>query len=110
MEDFDNSGTMRRSSRNPALSLLERPETKKLLVKIDSNHPDTIILKIKNEIVADINSLAFDEIIKALHNNNVCQVIHHCANASVSRFIIYWSVTLVRKQMYALYQYLAHGS
>lgn len=42
--------------------------------KITANHEDTIILKIKDHLIADINSSVIEVIISSLLKNTVCQV------------------------------------
>lgn len=66
----------RRSSRDPSLTLLERRDVKQLIKKIEQNHQDTVILKIKDHILADISSSVLDLIITALWKNRVCQALY----------------------------------
>ena len=47
-----------------------------LLDKIKSNHDETVILKIKDHILADITCAVLDEIIAALWTNKVCQALY----------------------------------
>ena len=67
---------VRRSVRDPNLSYLERPEVKKLLGRIHADDHDTVILKLKDHLVSDINSLVLDEVITALHSNSCCQALY----------------------------------
>ena len=43
--------------------------------KIIDNHPDTIILKVKDHLISDISSAAIEMVISALWKNRVCQVL-----------------------------------
>lgn len=70
------SNPTRRSIRDPALAQLDRSDVRNLLAKIHENHPETIILKIKNQLHADINSHVMDAIIAALNKNRVCQALY----------------------------------
>lgn len=67
---------VRRSSRDPGASLLDRRDVKQLLRKIKINHRDTIILKIKDHVLADMSSNVLDEILDALNKNRVCQALY----------------------------------
>jgi len=44
--------------------------------KIQSNQSDTVILKVKDHIIADINSAVIEIIIMALSKNKVCQALY----------------------------------
>ena len=66
----------RKSRRNPALSYLEKPELRKLLSKILCDDKQTVVLKIKNEMPADVSSIQFDAILAALTHNSVCQALY----------------------------------
>jgi hypothetical protein len=58
-------------------SILERSDVKTLLRRIEESDPNfTVILKIKESLVSDINSLVIDEIIRALYKNKVCQALY----------------------------------
>ena len=70
------SGDVRRSARDPSKGYLDRTEVKVLLIKIRSNHADTVILKLKDHLMSDINSVVLDEIILALYSNEVCQALY----------------------------------
>ena len=74
--DFDESSFVRRSIRAPSQSLMETREVKTILDKIRSNHQDTIVLKLKDFLRADITSAVLDEIIDALYSNKVCQALY----------------------------------
>lgn len=65
-----------RPVRNPQAAMLSRPDVIILLEKIRSDHSDTVVLKLKDHIPADINSLVLDEIIAALSVNKVCQALY----------------------------------
>ena len=67
---------VRRSQRNPDEAHLERSEVKLLLGKIKGNHPDTVVLKIKDHLRADIPASVVDAIIDALKTNKVCQALY----------------------------------
>lgn len=66
----------RRSSRDVNASCLERLDVKSLLHKIKNNHPDTVVLKIKDHLHADINTTILNEILEALKANRVCQCLY----------------------------------
>jgi hypothetical protein len=40
------------------------------------NHPDTVVFKLKDHVISDINSVVFDEMIKCFHKNKVCQALY----------------------------------
>ena len=67
---------VRRSHRDPSRAYLERTDLKTLLIKIRDNHDDTVILKLKDHLMSDINSVVLDEIISALYSNKVCQALY----------------------------------
>lgn len=67
---------VRRSKRDPAKAHLEKGDVKTLLQKIRQNHSDTVILKLKDHLMSDINSVVLDEIILTLHSNKVCQALY----------------------------------
>jgi hypothetical protein len=70
---YDQSN-IRRSTRNPSFSYLEKSEVKKLIDQIQRNHPSTVILKLKNHLAADINFAVFEAVLNALWKNTSCQV------------------------------------
>jgi hypothetical protein len=70
------SSLCRRSIRNPHETLLEKADVKSLLNKIKTNHPDTVVLKIKDHMNADINSTVLEEIISSLYKNRICQALY----------------------------------
>lgn len=79
---------VRRSTRDQLGNhLLDRTDVQILLKRIHKNNKHTVVLKIKDEIIADISSLVFDKIIEALWKNRVCQV-HEIAFFFISMFII----------------------
>ena len=49
---------------------------KKLLGRIHADDQDTVVLKLKDHLVSDINSLVLDEVISALHSNSCCQALY----------------------------------
>ena len=67
---------LRRSTRDPSVYLMEKREIQDLLVKIREDHKDTVVLKIKDHILADINSTVMDAIIDALGENTVCEGLY----------------------------------
>jgi hypothetical protein len=67
---------VRRSTRDPAKAHLEKSDVKTLLQKIRQNHSDTVILKLKDHLMSDINSVVLDEIILTLYSNKVCQALY----------------------------------
>jgi hypothetical protein len=67
---------VRRSVRDPSAALLERADVQVLLTKIRQNHSDTVVLKIKDMILSDINTVVMDEILLALAKNTVCQALY----------------------------------
>lgn len=73
-EKINKEKSIRRSGRDPSIALLERTDVKRLLWKIRTNQKDTVVLKVKHHILADINSVVLDEIIAALAKNRCCQV------------------------------------
>lgn len=73
-EQMEKEKLIRRSTRDPTVSSLDRHDLTVLLTKIRKNHPSTVILKIKDHIHADINSVVFEAILEALAKNRVCQV------------------------------------
>jgi hypothetical protein len=76
MADADEEAFVRRSVRDPNSGYLERTEVKKLLTRITTDDRDMVILKLKDHLVSDINSLVLDEIIAALHSNTNCQALY----------------------------------
>ena len=72
----DGSDFVRRSTRDAARAHLERNDVKKLLNKIITNDEDTVVLKIKNHLLADINNVVLNAIIDALYKNKVCQALY----------------------------------
>lgn len=73
---IDETNFVRRSIRNPDNILLERRDIKDLVRKVRANHSDTVVLKIKDHIVADITETVMDDIIAALSSNKVCQALY----------------------------------
>jgi hypothetical protein len=75
--DGSTDGDVRRSHRDPALAYLDRSDVRNLLAKINENHEDTVVLKLKNHLHADINHLVLDAILAALlTKNRVCQALY----------------------------------
>jgi hypothetical protein len=73
---MEDDAFVRRSVRDPAFAYLQRSDVRKLLAKILANDEDSVILKIKNHMHADVNSVVLDNIIAALHKNKVCQALY----------------------------------
>lgn len=65
---------VRRSRRNITESFLNRRDVTNLLERICKDHHSSVVLKIKEHILSDINSGVIDAIIDALGRNSVCQV------------------------------------
>jgi hypothetical protein len=89
-EEEDRAATAaRRSVRNALEAPLARSDVKRLLEKIersdrcfsssshlDSDHPDTVVFKIKAHIHSDINPAVFDAIVQSFRQNSVCQAMY----------------------------------
>eukprot|EP01039_Chlorochromonas_danica_P007726 gene7726-8537_t len=75
--------SLRRSSRDPLHAQLSTKQVQKLLQKIEANDPETVVLKLKDHLPADINCAVMDAILAALERNRVCQALylqnHSCA-------------------------------
>jgi hypothetical protein len=69
-----NSQEVRRSVRDPSITQLEKADFKHLIEKIVANNAETIVLKLKNHVLSDINSAVLDSVFDSLLRNNVCQV------------------------------------
>lgn len=67
---------IRRSTRDPAASYLERRDVKEMLQNITRSQKNTVVLKIKDHVMADINTSVMDAIIDALGRNKVCQALY----------------------------------
>jgi hypothetical protein len=67
---------LRRSHRNPDDAHMEKSEVRLLLSKIKSNHADTVVLKIKDHLRADVSPAVIDAVIDALYGNKVCQALY----------------------------------
>lgn len=65
-----------RKRRNPNSVQLSKPDVSILLEKIRNNHLSTVVLKIKDHLNADINSVVLEEIISSLYDNKVCQALY----------------------------------
>lgn len=72
--ELNNETCVRRSNRAIGSSDLMRRDVLKLLEKINSNHSDTVVLKLKMHISSQISYTVMDAILDALLVNNVCQV------------------------------------
>lgn len=72
----DESQYVRRSTRDPSQFYLSKGDVQKLLQKIVTNDEDTVILKIKQHGLTDINTAVLTEVIKALHKNKICQALY----------------------------------
>jgi len=79
--DEGDDGFVRRSSRDPTISVLETGDVQNCLRKIREQHEDTVVLKIKDQIRADINPRVLDSIWDVLYKNKVCQALY-CQNLS----------------------------
>jgi hypothetical protein len=75
----EEGNSIRRSTRNPDMFYLSKPDLKRLLGKIKTNDEDTVVLKIKQHGITDINCAVINEILKALWSNKVCQVSYFCS-------------------------------
>mmetsp|Transcript_10598 Transcript_10598/g.15937 ORF Transcript_10598/g.15937 Transcript_10598/m.15937 type:complete len:477 (+) Transcript_10598:42-1472(+) len=96
---FNSEHFVRRSTRDPTLSLLERNDIKMLIEKIRSNQQDTVILKVKDHIIADINSAVIEAIILALSKNKVCQALYvQNLSKSIGDSQIKGLISLLRKR------------
>jgi hypothetical protein len=73
-EKIEKEKSIRRSTRDPSLAMLDRTDVKILLQRIKRNHKSSVVLKIKDNMMSDINSVIFDAILEALWKNTVCQV------------------------------------
>mmetsp|Transcript_526 Transcript_526/g.931 ORF Transcript_526/g.931 Transcript_526/m.931 type:complete len:1324 (-) Transcript_526:214-4185(-) len=69
-------GSVRRSQRNPNDALLTRSDVKRLVEKVKGNHPDTVVFKIKEMIMADISPAVFDQVLLSFEKNTVCQAMY----------------------------------
>lgn len=70
---------VRRSIRRPGLEQLRRPATQVLLKRLRANNPEDKamrVLRLKNHLEADTNSLVLLEILKLLESNTVVQVLY----------------------------------
>ena len=95
---------VRRSTRDPNAGLLGKSEVVYLLQKIKRNHKDTIILKLKDHLKADINIAVVDSIITALWKNNVCQALYiqNISNAMTDAQVIALIDLLKSKMIWCL--------
>ena len=75
-EGIDVGPPQRRSSRDISAAHLHRTDVKRLLSKICANDDDTIVLKVKDHLLADVHSVVVDAIIAALESNTVCQALY----------------------------------
>jgi hypothetical protein len=69
------SHDVRRSVRDPSITQLEKADFKHLIEKIVTDNAETVVLKLKNHVLSDINSAVLDSVFDSLLNNSVCQVI-----------------------------------
>lgn len=65
---------VRRSIRDPSITQLEKSDFKHLVEKIKANNTESVVLKLKNHVLSDINSAVLDKVFAALLENDVCQV------------------------------------
>ncbi|KAJ1436497.1 hypothetical protein B484DRAFT_445617 [Ochromonadaceae sp. CCMP2298] len=75
-EDALRQASIRRSTRDPSAALLERNDVKRLLKRIRQNSRETLVLKIKDQILADVNDVVFEAILQALWKNTNCQGLY----------------------------------
>lgn len=75
-EKNEEENETRRSIRNINEASLLRPDVKRLFEKIENNHSDTIVFKIKAHVHTDITTLVFDKMIEQFYKNNVCQAMY----------------------------------
>jgi len=73
----DHDSIIGKSKREIGASIFERNDVKNLLSRIEKNDRNyTIVLKVKDQVSSDINTLVMDEVIRALHRNTVCQAAY----------------------------------
>ena len=72
----DTSDWVRKSVRDPSISLLDKRDVKTLIKKIHQSRTECVILKIKDHLLADINTGVVDSIIGALWTNRNCQALY----------------------------------
>jgi hypothetical protein len=87
-QSITSQSNIRRSSRDPSVSFLDKLEVKKLIGNIQNNHPSTVILKLKNHLIADINFAVIEAVITALWENTSCQVRDYFVFTNKNRFLI----------------------
>eukprot|EP01031_Cornospumella_fuschlensis_P043745 gene43745-53496_t len=95
---------VRRSVRDPQQALLHTSQVQALLNKIKTNHADTVVLKIKDHLISDINSTVMDHILAALHTNRVCQALYlqNLSRAMQNEQMLGLLALLKRKMIWAL--------
>ena len=62
--------------RNVGAQYLERRDVKAMLAKIESLDEDSVVFKIKNHLLSDINSEVLNAVIDAFYKNTVCQALY----------------------------------
>ena len=68
--------SVRRSTRNPAQSVLSHHKFKELVRKLKTNHDDVKVLKCKDYVFCpNSSSEIIDAMLKALESNTNCQVL-----------------------------------
>ena len=72
MSEIDSCSLVRKSGRDPTAGFLSKRDVAILLDKIRNNHDDTVVLKIKDHMLSDINTIILSSIFEALKENNVC--------------------------------------
>lgn len=78
---INSSHWVRRSTRHAGTDQLQREDVKELLLKLESNSPDLKILRLKNWLQADTNSLVLSQVLNLLERNNIVQVLYiQCFN------------------------------
>ncbi len=78
---INSSHWVRRSTRHAGTDQLQREDVKELLLKLESNSPELKILRLKNWLQADTNSLVLSQVLNLLERNSVVQVLYiQCFN------------------------------
>ena len=70
------SNFVRRSTRRAGISQLRRKDVKALLTKLVANDKSIEVLRLKNFLLADTNSIVLKEVLNALRGNTVVQVLY----------------------------------
>jgi hypothetical protein len=67
---------VRRSVRASGLSAVQSREVQELVAMIKSNHPETVVFKVKHYISSDVNCYVMDAVLNALMENTVCESLY----------------------------------